>query len=371
MKKIITSIFVLSTLALLAACSNNSGSVISSINDVSSSEISSSFSSSKNEGTSSKETTTSSKNNSSSSKASSSNAGYVENELSNGNMTVKFKANGASIDTIKWGNTQIAKDGFTVGRCANRLDHGKFTINGTEYTATINVNPHSLHGGQGSGGNSWRGPFATKDWTKVNQTATSITYKISSPDGDNGYPGQMDMTVTYSLSNNSELSIEYSATTTKDTLCNPTNHLFINLNGSNVRNYDNIKLQIKADNYTPMNNQIPTGAISSVEGTKFDYREEKAFNGNQEYDDNYVLNGTGYRQVATMLSSSTGIKVDVLTDRPGLQLYKAGNGDICLESQMFPDMINHPEFDSYGTTILRAGETFSSKTTYAFSSVAK
>ena len=288
-----------------------------------------------------------------------------ENELyTDSGLSIKFKANGATIDKVTWGDKQIAKDGFVVGRCANRIANGKFTINGVEYTADINSRPHSLHGGNGSGMNSWRGPFATSDWTKVEQTASSITYTIHSNDGANGYPGNMDMTVKYTLSEAGALDIEYTATTDKDTLCNPTNHLFMAMNGN--ASYDNIKLQISADKYTPLASQIPTGEIVSVEGTQFDYREEKAFDGSKSYDDNLVLNGTGYRKVATMTGVTLGVKVDVFTDRPGLQLYKDGSVNICLETQMFPDAINQANFED---PILKAGEQFYSKTTYAFSAV--
>lgn len=216
--------------------------------------------------------------------------------------------------------------------------------------------------------NSWRGPFATKDWTKVEQTESSIKFRIISADNENGYPGEMTMFVTYTLNEEGELSIDYSATSTKDTLCNPTNHLFFTINGNS--SYDNVKLQIRADNYTPLNSsKIPTGDISPVEGTKFDYRSKTTFNKNESYDDNYVLNETGYRKAATMIGETSNIMVDVYTDRPGLQLYKDGNGKICLETQMLPDSINQPDFASYGSTVLKAGETFTSKTTYAFSKV--
>ena len=130
--------------------------------------------------------------------------------------------------------------------------------------------------------------------------------------------------------------------------------------------YSNINLKINADNYTPLVNQLPTGEIAPVSGTKFDYTTEKAFQGSQEYDDNYVLNGEGYRNVATLTGTKLGVKVDVFTDRPGLQLYKAGNGQICLESQMMPDAINQANFED---PLLKAGENFYSKTAYVFSEV--
>ena len=278
-------------------------------------------------------------------------------------FVVKFKAQGARIDKITYGsgNKQIAKDGFTVGRVANRIANGRFTLNGTTYNVTKNSGNHSLHGG----GSSWQGPFATANWTKAEQTASTITYTYHSAANESGYPGNLDATVKYTLKNNGELTIDYTAVSDADTLYSPTNHLFMSLNG-NSRDA-NHKLWIDADNYTPLSNQIPTGAISPVSGTKFDYTTEKNFSNNESYDDNYVLNGTGYRKVSTLTGTDLGVQVDVYTDRAGLQLYRDGSGNICLETQMFPDMINHPEWDEYGTTILRANEEFHSKTTYAFS----
>lgn len=405
MKKIFSSIIFASSLLILVACGNqekqessNDSQQESSISSVvpssssqesfsseeliSSSEIiestseSSLFSLSSIEDTSSIEESSSSLSSSqsissseksSSSSSSSSSQTFVNNELSTkSGLVIKFKDTGASIDTITFKNKQIAKDGFVVGRCANRIAGAKFTLNGTTYNVSKNDGQNSLHGGVGSGMNSWRGPFATKAWTKVDQTASSIIYTIHSADIENGYPGNMDMTVKYTLSQDGELAIEYTATSDRDTLCNPTNHLFMALNGETNRYYPNINLQIDADSYTPLTNQIPTGEIKSVEGTQFDYRTEKAFDGSKNYDDNYALNGTGYRKVATMTGTSLGVKVEVFTDRPGLQLYKDGSGSICLETQMFPDAINQENFES---PILRAGEEFYSKTAYCFTSV--
>ena len=356
MKRLLKSLFLLSLITSIGACSR----VDSSITDTSSSQSASEVKSSSETKSSSKETKSSSS--VSSNKTTSSDPALRNDELYNDNLSIKFDKRGARISSIKWKDKQIAKDGFTVGRCANRIANGKFTLNGKEYNVTKNNGQHSLHGG----GSSWQGPFANANWTKVDQTLTTITYSIHSPDKEEGYPGNMDMTVKYTLSESGELSIEYSATTDADTLCNPTNHLFIAINGSENRSYPNIKLWIDADNYTPLSNQIPTGEIAPVKGTQFDYSTEKAFDGSKNYDDNYVLNGEGYRKVATMTGTSLGIKVDVFTDRPGLQLYKDGNGSICLESQMFPDAINH---DNFVSPILKAGEQFYSKTSYAFSAV--
>lgn len=346
MKKILARLALISFALITAACGNKG----------SSSETSSSV-----EPSISSDTSVSSSN---SLTPSSSDPKIVDNQLSAANgLKVYFKEQGARIDKIEFDGKQIAKDGFTVGRVANRIAGGKFTLNGTQYSVTKNDGNNSLHGG----GRSWQGPFATSNWKKEEQTINSIKYSIVSQDKDNGYPGEMKMFVTYTLSETGELSIEYSATTTQDTLCNPTNHLFIDINGS--RSYSNVKLQVAGSNYTPLQNQIPTGEVKSVSGTKFDYIDEKAFKSSESYDDNYVLDKAKdtYGKAATL--TGTQYKVDVYTDRPGLQLYKDGSGNICLETQMMPDAINHPEFDKYGTTVLKAGETFTSKTTYHFSKV--
>lgn len=352
MKKIVTRLLALCLITVVSACGRTSNNDTSS-EDKTIPEISSTSSVSSNQSTSS---------------SSSSSRGPVggDNQLSTAaGLVVKFKEEGAQIDSIKWNGTTIADRGFVVGRCANRIANGQFTLNGQTYNVSKNDGNNSLHGGAGQGMNSWRGPFATKNWTKVEETDTSISYEIESADNENGYPGKMNMTVKYTLSEAGELSIEYSATTTKDTLCNPTNHLFMKMNGTS--DYNNLKLWIDADNYTPLNSsKIPTGAISPVAGTKYDYRTEQNFKGSESYDDNLVLNGTGYRKVATMTGTTLGLKVDVFTDRPGLQLYNEGRGYVCLETQMMPDAINQANFED---PILRAGETFSSKTTYQFTSL--
>lgn len=357
MKKALINLISLTMLALVTGCNNANnpaGTSSEPLNDSSSLESS--------------EVSTTSE--SSIQSSSSSAKDYVDNQLSTeSGLKVNFEATGAKISSINWGTKQIASNGFTVGRVAGRIAQGKFTLNGKQYNIGTNNNGNSLHGG--GTGDQWNGPFANARWTKDSQTSSTITYKYTSPAGESGFPGKMEMTVVYSLTQNGELSIEYTATTTADTLCNPTNHLYININAAN--NYNNIKLWVFGDNYTPLNsNDIPTGDVSPVEGTKFDYRTEKSFNGSESYDHNYVLNtteGEDFRKVATLTGTSSKIKVDVYTDRPGMQLYKENSGKICLETQMLPDAINHPEFDAYGTTILRAGETFRSKTTYHFSQI--
>ena len=344
MKKTISRLLALSIIGLVCACGGNSQSSNSSVEPESSSSSSAEVSSSSSSSTSNADD-------------------FKGNELTTtSGLSVKFKPNGATIESIKWNGTTIATDGFVVGRVANRIANGQFTLNGQTYNVSKNDGNNSLHGGQGSGMNSWRGPFATTDWTReYHQDISSITYFINDADGHNGYPGNMKMTVKYTLTEAGELTIEYTASSDKDTLCNPTNHVFFTINGNN--SYSNVNLQINADTYTPLSNKLPTGQIVTVENTKFDYRTEQAFRSNESYDDNLVLNGEGYRKVASMTGTTSKIKVDVYTDRPGLQLYKENNGKICLETQMLPDAINQANFED---PILRANETFYSKTTYHF-----
>lgn len=349
MNKNITRLLAISIIALVTACGSNPSSESTSAGD-----------------NSSKASNTSTI---SSSSSTSSDTNFKGNELSTtSGLVVKFNEYGATIDSIEWNGTTIASEGFTVGRVANRIANGQFKLNGQTYNVSKNDGNNSLHGGTGSGRNNWRGPFATTNWTReYNEDTTSITYKIQDADGHNGYPGKMDMTVKYSLSQAGELTIEYTAHSDKDTLCNPTNHLFMQINGNT--SYSNVNLQINASQYTPRissTNKLPNGNIVSVTNTEFDYTTEKAFDKSKDYDDNLVLDGTGYRKVATMTGTTLGMKVEVYTDRPGLQLYKDGNGKICLETQMLPDAINQAKFED---PILRANETFYSKTTYCFSKV--
>ena len=352
MKKTITRLLALSVIAAISACNP-----IAPVESSSSTEPTESSSSLPERSSSS---SASSARSSSSSK--SSNSGLDNNPVTltaDNGLAIEFISTGAAINTVKYGSKTVASNGFTVGRCANRIAGGQFTLNGKTYNVSKNNGNDSLHGGDTRG--NWKGTIATSQWSKIAQTTSSVTYTYHSADGENGYPGNMDLTVKYTLSQAGELLIEYSATTDKDTLYNPTNHLFIDISANH--SYSNLKLWIDADSYTPLNSsKLPTGQIATVEGTQFDYRTEKTFDSSKNYDDNLVLNATEYAKVASL--SSSQYKVEVFTDRPGLQLYKESNGNICLESQMFPNAINVSAFED---PILRANETFYSKTAYCFS----
>ena len=280
----------------------------------------------------------------------------MPNRLESGDgLVIEFANRGAKIDSVNFDGTKIAENGFIAGRCANRIANATFQLNGQTYNLDKNNGQHHLHGGS-------RG-FGELDWTKVFQNENSITFGLDSPDGDMGYPGNMHIEVTYTLNEDNELTIEYNANCDASTLINPINHLYFELNGANgSTGASNHNLWIDADKYTPIDSgKIPTGEIADV-NSKFDFRTMKALTPNT-YDDNFVLNGEGFRKVASMYGTRTNIGVDVYTDRPGLQVYNT-RSQICLETQNFPDAIHH---DNFPSPVLRANERFYSKTMYAFS----
>jgi aldose 1-epimerase len=273
--------------------------------------------------------------------------------------------------------------GAIIGRFANRIAHGRFHLNGKEYQLFLNNPPNHLHGGpQG---------FHNQVWEVEKESRTELTLSYISPDGEEHYPGKLTVDLTYSVTNANELVIGYTARTDATTIINLTSHPFFNLNGQGTGPvYDHL-LQVEADEYTLVNDQlIPTG-IAAVEGTPFDFRETRSIGAridNEDeqlafgsgYDHNFVLKGKGMRKVATVTGDQTHITMEVHTDQPGMQLYsgnfmkgentvKYGLKDgyrfaFCLETQHFPDAPNHPEFPS---TVLEPGEVFQSRTIYKFS----
>lgn len=268
--------------------------------------------------------------------------------------------------------------GATVGRYANRIAKGRFTLDGKEYSLPINNEPNHLHGGPEG--------FHRKIWNIVRTKPTSITFAHFSKEGSEGYPGNMNVSVTYSVTDEDELVISYMAKTTEATPFNITNHAFFNLNGEgSILNH---QLQINADRYNPVDaTLIPTG-IENVHGTAFDFRELKPIGkhiDNEEeqikigggYDHNFVLNKEGSELyfAAKAIGDKSGIVMEVFTEEPGIQLFsgnfEAVKGDpatfrntFCLETQHFPDSPNHPEFPN---TILQPGEVFETRTIYKFS----
>jgi len=271
--------------------------------------------------------------------------------------------------------------GATVGRVANRIARGRFTLNGRTYTLAVNNVPNHLHGGLKG--------FDKKLWKAETLAGAAVRFSYTSPDGEEGYPGTLSVTVTMTLTDANELRLDYAATTDKPTPVNLTNHSFFNLAGTG--NALGHELMIAADHYTPTNNAlIPTGEIKPVKGTPLDFttlqpigaRLAQLHNDPIGYDTNYVLNsgGKSLALAARVCEPGSGRVMEVHTTQPGVQLYTANFLDgsltgkrgvayqrhdaLCLETQHFPDSVNHPVFPS---VILRPGEAYHQTTIFKFS----
>lgn len=273
--------------------------------------------------------------------------------------------------------------GATVGRFANRIAAGRFTLDGREYQVTVNSGKHHLHGG--------REGFHEKLWKLDHQSIqdgrAQVTFFYESPDGEEGYPGTCRVWVTYSLGADNDLRIDYKAVTDKPTVVNLTNHSYFNLAGSGDI-LDHL-LMIEADRYTLADEAlIPTGEIAPVRGTPLDFTRPTRIGGRIDqlkpnpggYDHNYVLNGEPgkLRQAAWVRDPKSGRTMEVWTTEPGMQLYTSNflrghegpggavfgqHAAACFETQHYPDSPNHENFPS---TVLRPGETFRSSTVYKF-----
>ena len=278
--------------------------------------------------------------------------------------------------------------GALIGRFGNRIQYGKFTLNGNDYKLAQNNGENHLHGGVNG--------FDKVVWNAkiVENEPNTLELSYLSKDGEEGYPGNLDIKVTYVLTDDNSLEINYMATTDKDTIVNLTNHAYFNLSGHSSGNVLTHKLMINADKFT-VNDEysIPTGDIKEVDGTSMDFRTltpigkninsdcEQIIFGNG-YDHNWVLNtnGSDTTKAAQAIDENTGIVMDVYTTTPGIQFYSANfldGSDIgkdkaiynmrngfCLETQYFPNSINCSNFKS---PILKAGEEYKHKTTYKFS----
>jgi aldose 1-epimerase len=272
--------------------------------------------------------------------------------------------------------------GALVGRYGNRIAKGKFTIEGKEYTLATNNGVNHLHGGIKG--------FDKQVWDAATGSDTSATLLLSyiSKDGEEGYPGNLKVAVRYTLTDNDELKVDYTATTDKATPVNLTNHSYFNLTGDVANTILDHTLMIAADNYTPVDSGlIPTGEIRSVKGTPFDFTSPKKVGLEIDkvqggYDHNFVLSkkDASLQIVATVSDSVSGRVLEVFTTEPGIQFYTGNflNGAIktsdgkpinkqtalCLETQHFPDSPNQPSFP---TTILQPGETYHTTTIYKLS----
>jgi len=268
--------------------------------------------------------------------------------------------------------------GAICGRHANRIEDAEFQLNGLSYSLEKNDGDNSLH----SGANGFHSHvFAGRE------IVNGVEFSLRSEAFDQGFPGNVDFVVTYTLTQENGLRISYRAVSDADTVCNPTSHAYFNLeSGGSVLDHT---LTIEADFYTPVTpDAIPTGEILSVAGTPFDFTSERRIGQAIEeqispveagYDHNFVLRGSGPRRIATIAAPNSGVVMEVLSDLPGLQFYSGNfltgysypNGNpggkhsgFCLETQYFPNSLRYSHFPQ---PILRAGEVFESFTEYRFS----
>ena len=276
--------------------------------------------------------------------------------------------------------------GATIGRYANRIGQGKFSLDGVDYQLPTNNYGHCLHGGPKG--------FQYRVFDAVQPDQHTLKLSYLSKDGEEGFPGNLNCTVTFTLTDDNAIDIQYGAETDKPTIVNMTNHSYFNLDGDPSRDNSEYLLMVDADNYTPVDSTfMTTGEIVTVEGTPMDFRQPTAVGARIDddfqqlknglgYDHNWVLNtkGDDSRACATLVSPKTGIKLEVFTNEPGIQVY-AGNfldgtlrgkkgitygrrASVCLETQKYPDTPNKPEWP---TAVLRPGEKYDSHCIFRFS----
>lgn len=268
-----------------------------------------------------------------------------------------------------------------IGRYGNRIAKGKFTLDGSAYTLAGNNNGNSLHGGNKG--------YDKVIWNAEKLSDSSLKLTYLSKDGEEGYPGNLNITVIYTLTNDNSLKLEYAATTDKATPVNLTSHCYFNLSAGRDSTILNHQLQLNASKYTPVDDAlIPTGKLEDVKGGPMDFTMEKVIGKDIAqvkggYDHNWVLNrnGNGLEKAGSLYDAVSGRYMEVFTTEPGIQFYSGNFLDgtltntkggkkyvkhaaLCLETQHFPDSPNQPGFPN---TILKPGETYSQITVYKFS----
>lgn len=276
--------------------------------------------------------------------------------------------------------------GAVCGRTANRIANGKFTLEGVEYLLATNNGPNSLHGGLKG--------FNSVVWDVINVTENQVVLKYLSKDGEEGFPGNLEVLVTYTITDNNEAIIKYEAKTDKTTILNLTNHAYFNLSGAGDDSVHDHELTIFADEYLPTDETcIPFGKPGKVVGTPMDFTKNQTIGSRikddfqqliwaRGYDHTYILdNSKGKDSLAVKCySPKTGILMSILTDQPGVQLYTGNwmtgnfigkNGQsypsqsaVCFETQHYPDSINKPDYPSI---VLKPDDKFESITTFVFS----
>ena len=276
-------------------------------------------------------------------------------------------------------------EGATVGRVVNRISDARFTLGGKTYVLAKNDGENNLH----SGPDGWH----RRLWKTAGTGEDHVTFFMDSPDGDQGFPGHVQLSATYTLTGKDEVILDYAAETDADTPINIANHAYFNLNGQGSGDILGHTLRLYADTFTPSTAAlIPVGEIRSVEGTPFDFRTEHALGDRIDendprlvsaggYDLNFPVIGKGLRPAAELTGDKSGIKLTVLTDAPAVQLYSGNflNGEkgkggavysrrsgVCLETQGFPNAVNEPRFPS---VILHPGEVWTSRTMWTLSQI--
>lgn len=280
--------------------------------------------------------------------------------------------------------------GASIGRYANRINHGKFTLDNVEYQLPQNNFGHCLHGG-------YKGfQYVVYDIVEVSKNKIELSYL--SEDMEEGFPGNLTCSVTMELTDDNSINIKYEAETDKPTIVNMTNHSYFNLDGKPEKDNSDYLLMVNADNYTPVDSTfMTTGEILPVNGTPFDFRtptrlgdqlskESEQLKNGHGIDHNWVLNNKGdiSKPCASLESPESGIKLEIFTDEPGIQVY-TGNfldgtqygkkgikydfrASVCLETQKYPDTPNKPEWPS---CVLRPGEKYTSNTIFKFTTIDK
>jgi len=295
-------------------------------------------------------------------------------------------ANGRLADVVVGGNTledhkrNAACFGATCGRVANRIRNGRFSLNGEDYQIAVNNGPNALHGGAA--------PFGEREWSvenviEIDGVCQGVTFLLESPDGDGGFPGALTVRATYLLSDDGELSVEYTAETDRPTVVNLTNHVYWNLSGDPESTVESHDLQVAASRYLPIDaDHLATGEVLSVEGTPFDMRGGIDLGATLALDDvqiapmrgldhAMVIDGEGPRCALRLTDRTTGRWMEMLTNQPAVHVYTGGYLDatvpgkggaeyrayagVALESENYPDAPNHPEFPS---PVLNPGECY-------------
>ncbi len=316
--------------------------------------------------------------------------------LTNDHLKVQLTDLGASLVAVetrdakdRWDNVMITATaeqcltgnsplGVTVGRFANRIGLGKFELNGKKFTLATNNGPNHLHGGKDN--------FSKRIWALTDQESDTLTFSLVSPDGDQGYPGEVNVSITYALEEN-RLILNYKATTSAATIINLTNHGYWNLTGDNTASVYDHQLQLFADQYLENDEHVlPTGHILSVENSPYDFREPTRLGEHIKatrngYDNCFCINDWDQtlREAAIISDPISGRIMKVLTTEPGIQLYTANHFDgtktfggagkhhaFCLECQHYPDAPNLPAFPS---TELNPGATYLQTTIHEFTTI--